>query len=96
MTTRSLRRLGALIRAAAIGVLVIGGLWGFLLSLEIISEAAGQWGVVVAVVLAPISIAAIPVYAGFAWGEWVPMALNYGGGIASALLLYLGATLAGE
>lgn len=93
------RRVGnlcAAIRIAAIGVLVVGGLWGFLMSLGIISEAAGHWGVVVAVALAPITIAAAPVYAGLAWGEWIPMVLNYGGGVASALLLYLGAALAGE
>ncbi|MBE0593367.1 MAG: hypothetical protein IH616_13305 [Gemmatimonadales bacterium] len=59
-------------------------------------EAAGLWGVVVAVVLAPITIAATPLYAILAWGEWIPMVLNYGGGVASALLLYLGAALGGK
>jgi hypothetical protein len=93
---RRLRKWSAISRLAAVGVLVVGGLWGFLLSLGIISDAAGFWGVVAAVLLAPITIAATPVYAGFAWGEWVPMALNYGGGLASALLLYLGAALGGE
>lgn len=96
MRMPSLREWGAVSRVAALGVLVIGGLWGFLLSLGIISEAAGLWGVAVAVVLAPITIAAIPLYAGLAWGEWIPMVLNYGGGVASALLLYLGAALGGE
>ncbi|MCL4183419.1 MAG: hypothetical protein KJ011_08220 [Burkholderiaceae bacterium] len=95
-TPQRVRRLSALSRVAAVGVLVIGGLWGFLLSLGLISEAAGMWGVIVALLLAPITIAATPFYAGFAWGEWVPMALNYGGGLASALLLYLGAALGGE
>lgn len=91
---RRVPRLCAAIRIAAVVVLVVGGLWGFLMSLGIISEAAGLWGVVVAVALAPITIAATPVYAGIAWGEWIPMALNYGGAVASALLLYLGAALA--
>jgi hypothetical protein len=91
-----LRKLSALSRLAAVGVLVVGGLWGFLLSLGIIAEAAGLWGVFVALLVAPITIAATPLYAGFAWGEWVPMVLNYGGALASALLLYLGAALGGE
>ncbi|MCL4184024.1 MAG: hypothetical protein KJ011_11310 [Burkholderiaceae bacterium] len=88
--------LKSLSRLTAVGVLVVGGVWGFLLSLGLVSEAAGSWAVVVAVILAPFTVATVPFYAGFAWGEWAPLALNYGGGIAAALLLYLGAALEGK
>src|SRR5690606_31862075 len=90
------RRLGAISRVLALGVLVIGGLWGFMLSLGLISDAAGLWGVAVGVALAPITVVATPLYAVFASGDWAPLALNYGGGVASALLSYLGAALASE
>jgi hypothetical protein len=80
----------------ALGVLVGGGLWGFLLSLGLISEAAGLWGVAVGVAVAPITVVATPLYALFASGDWTPLALNYGGSVASALLFYLGAALASD
>ena len=90
------RRLGAISRVLALGVLVIAGLWGFLLSLGLISDAAGLWGVAVGIALAPITVVATPLYALLASGDWAPLALNYGGGVASALLSYLGAALASE
>ena len=90
------RRLCALTRVLALGVLVGGGLWGFLLSLGLISEAAGLWGVAVGVAVAPITVVATPLYALFASGDWTPLALNYGGSVASALLFYLGAALASD
>jgi hypothetical protein len=91
-----MRALRSFARLAAIGVLVVGGIWGFLLSLGLVSEVAGTWAVVAAVVLAPFTVATVPFYAGFAWGEWMPLALNYGGGVAAALLLYFGAVLETE
>src|SRR5690606_23698723 len=57
------RRLGAISRVLALGVLVIAGLWGFLLSLGLISDAAGLWGGAVGIAVAPIPAVASPLYA---------------------------------
>src|SRR5690606_18672134 len=90
------RRMGAISRVLALGVLVIGGVWGFLLSLGLISDAAGLWGVAVGLAVAPSTVVATPLDALFASGDWAPSALNCGGGAASALLFYLGAALASD
>jgi hypothetical protein len=50
------------------------------------AEAAGVWGVIAASVLFPATIAAAPLYA-LTWGQWLPAAVVYGGGLTAGLLL---------
>jgi hypothetical protein len=69
---------------------------GFVLCLGIISKAAGFWGLVAALFLGPITFVAAPLYAGFAWDNWFPLVLNYGGGIAAAVLLGIGSALSND
>ena len=88
--------LGNLIKAAGWIVLVVTGLWGFFLCLAIISQAAGFWGIVAALFIGPVTFVAAPLYAGFAWGNWFPLVLNYGGGIAGAILIGLGSAMSGD
>lgn len=88
--------LGGLLKGGGFILLLITGLWGFFLCLGIISKAAGFWGVVASLVLGPVTYVAAPLYAGFAWGDWFPLALNYGGGIGSMVLIGLGSALRRE
>lgn len=90
------RALGALVKLAAVAALAAGGLWGLLLDLELIAEAVGLWGVVAGLVAAPLTVAATPLYALFALGDWLPMVSSYGSSIASALMFYAGAAMVGE
>ena len=92
----SMTPLGNLIKVAGWIVFSVTGVWGFFLCLAIISKAAGFWGIVVALVLGPVTFVAAPLYAGFAWGNWFPLLLNYGGGIAGAVLIGIGGTLSGD
>lgn len=88
--------LGGLIKVIGWIVFAVTGLWGFLLCLGIITKAAGFWGIVAALVLGPVTFVAAPLYAGFAWGNWFPLALNYGGGIAAAVLIGIGSTFSSK
>jgi hypothetical protein len=88
--------LGNLIKVTGWIVFTVTGLWGFFLCLAIISKAAGFWGVVAALFLGPVTFVAAPFYAGFAWDNWFPLLLNYGGGIVSAVLIGIGNTLSGD
>jgi hypothetical protein len=83
---------------AGVGALIyfIAGIWGFFLSLGIISDVAGFWGIVIAIFLAPVTVVAAPIYAGFEHGDWFPMILIYGGGITGAFLSAIGSGLNNE
>lgn len=85
--------LGKLIKALGWTVFAVTGVWGFFLCLAIISKAAGFWGIVAALFLGPVTFVAAPLYAGFAWGNWFPLLLNYGGGIAAMMLVAIGSAL---
>jgi hypothetical protein len=71
------------------GVLIIG-VWGFILSLRIILDAAGFWGGLVAFILFPITFAFVPWYAGVALHDWTLLLVNYGGGFLCSVLYVLG------
>lgn len=88
--------LGKLIKGCGYIIFAISGLWGFFLCLAIITEAAGFWGLVVSFFVAPITFVAAPFYAGFAWGNWFPLILNYGGGIVACALIAIGDKLTGD
>jgi len=74
----------------------IFGLWGFIVELAIVNYAAGFWGVVIAFVIAPITLVTAPWYALVAWGNWFPLLLVYGGGILAAVLCGIGTIISGN
>jgi hypothetical protein len=88
--------IGGFLKIMGYLVFAISGIWGFVLCLGIISKAAGFWGLVAALFLGPITFVAAPLYAGFAWDNWFPLVLNYGGGIAAAVLLGIGSALSND
>ena len=88
--------LGNLFKVAGFGLFAVCGIWGFFLCLAIISKATGFWGLLGALILGPVTFFAAPLYSGFAWGDWFPLLLNYGGGIGAMLLIGIGSALGGE
>jgi hypothetical protein len=58
---------------------------GLELGIRLAADAAGVWGIVVASVLFPATIAAAPLVA-LALGQWVPAVVVYGGGFAAGAL----------
>jgi len=74
-------------------VFVVTGIWGLVLSLDIITDVIGFWGMIAAIILAPVTFFAVPVYAGLALGTWFPALLNYGGCLLAILLMAVGTRL---
>lgn len=85
-----INKLGDIIVVIGLATFAITSIWGFFLTLAIITKAAGFWGLVAAIFVFPVTFFAAPLYAGFAFGDWFPLALNYGGGIVSAALIGIG------
>lgn len=88
--------LGGMLKVVGYVAWITFGIWGFLLDLAIINQAAGFWGVVVGVFLFPVTLMAAPWYAGVAWGNWFPFLIFYGGVIAGTILMAVGSAIAGE
>ena len=64
---------------------------GFLISLGIVHAVTTNfWVFALAFFLFPVTIAAAPWYALFYWGTWIPLAVTYGGFIASVVLRAIG------
>ena len=75
--------------ASAYGVLA--ALLGFWTSVNIVSDAAGFWGFVIAFVVAPVTFAVAPLYAGMRLHDWAPAAFTYG----TMFAVWLGVIYAG-
>ncbi len=71
-------------------VLVVSGLWSFVLDLAILVDAMGFPGAVLGLLFLPVTLVAAPWYAGVAYGNWFPLLLGYGGGGLAWLLLMIG------
>jgi hypothetical protein len=84
---------GKVVNGAGAVIFVMTGIWGLVLSLDIITDVIGFWGMIAAFLLAPITFLAVPLYAGFALGIWFPVVLNYGGCLLAILLMALGSRL---
>lgn len=65
---------------------VIVGSWGLWIELGIVHEAAGFWGIVIGLIIFPITLFAAPFYAIIANGDWFPLALIYGGGFVGTII----------
>lgn len=62
-------------------------LWtGLELGLRMAADVAGVWGIIVASVLFPATVAAAPLLA-LTWGQWMPAVVVYGGGFAAGMLM---------
>jgi hypothetical protein len=88
--------IGGFLKVAGLVAWAIFGIWGFLLCLAIVSQAAGFWGVVVCFFVFPVTFVAVPWYAGVAWGNWFPLLICYGGEIVASILFAVGSTVAGD
>lgn len=90
---RPMKSFGNLFKIVAGIIFAITGIWGFFLCLAIIVKVAGFWGLAASLVLTPITFVAAPLYAGFAWGNWFPLFLTYGGGLVAAIFFGIGLTI---
>lgn len=79
------------------GIAYVGfGIWGLIIVLSIINQAAGFWGVVIGFFIFPVTLVAAPWYALVAWGTWFPLIVVYGGGIGASIFYGLGSVISGD
>lgn len=79
------------LRDIAIALAIVISVSGLILCVAIASEKWSLYAGAAAILLWPATLVAVPWYAGIAEGDWLPLAVVYGGG-AAALLLYRGGT----
>lgn len=80
------------LRDISIAMFVVIAISGIILCTEIAAREWGFYAGVGALLLSPVTLTAVPWYAAIAHGEWLPVAVVYGGGIA-AFLLHHGARM---
>ncbi len=83
-------------KIAGVIIFAIAGIWGFLLCLKILFIEMGLLGGIIALMLAPVTAVAVPLYAGFVFNYWFPLALMYGGGASGLVLMVIGNALSSE
>ena len=88
-----MRAVGNSLRGTGWAAFAVVTLWGLFLCIGIIAKAAGSWGIVAALLLAPITFLAAPLYSGLVLDDWFPLILNYGGGLVSMVLVGIGDTM---
>jgi len=92
----SRRSLGALLSGLGAVAFFVFGLWGFILELIIVNQAGGLLGIVVGIVVLPVTFVAAPWYALVAQGDWLPLAVVYGGCVVAGLMVAAGGGLRGD
>jgi putative effector of murein hydrolase LrgA (UPF0299 family) len=83
--------MGIIFKAPGFLLFFVAGLWGLMISLQIVYELGGFVLAGIAFLLLPALLSLAPWYAGLVQGDWFPVALVYGGGIAAYGLIALGA-----
>jgi hypothetical protein len=85
--------MGAIFKVPAGIIYLVGGLWGLIVCLGIVSDKFGAIGGVVAFFLFPVALYFAPWYAAFANGNWFPVLLVYGTSIGAAILFSIGSAI---
>ena len=82
--------LGVILSIAGVIVFVVCFLWSLYLDFKIIGADVGTWGVVIGVLILPITLVIAPLYVAVVHGFWFPVILAYGGGTSGAALYTIG------
>jgi hypothetical protein len=79
MTPRSVRALGVVAFIVGSGALIALGVWSLLLDLHVVYTVGGTWLTVVGLILFPVTMVAVPLYAGIRQGDWFPALVSIAG-----------------
>jgi len=88
--------MGAIFKVPAFIIYIVGGMWGFFISLGIVIDALGFIGGAIAFFFAPVALAFAPWYAAIADNNWFPVGLVYGGGLVASILYVIGSAIDGD
>lgn len=76
-----------LIRNLGIFIALAGVLVGLALSIFVANQIAGGWGVLLSILIFPLTFAYLPLYALFFYGNWSLLLVNYGSVVIGWILL---------
>jgi hypothetical protein len=71
-------------------IYIVCGLWGTFICFQIIADNFGNIIAIISLIIAPALLGLAPWYAGISHGDWLPLALIYGGGILATALVTIG------
>lgn len=74
------------LKAVAVVVYFVVGLWGFVVCLAIVVENFSFVGGIIAFSIFPVTLIFAPWYEALANGNWFPVLLVYGGGTVATIL----------
>jgi hypothetical protein len=87
---RTVRSAGSGIQVLAVTFGGAVGLFALFISMSIVEQAAGFWGLVVGFMFFPVTFTVAPFYAGLHAHDWMPVVFTYGGGITAYLAFAFG------
>ena len=89
--------MGAIFKYPGIGVFIIGGIWGFFLSIDILQNWMGDiLGFIVGFFVAPVLLTIAPLVEGLMNGNWFPAKVVYGSTIIAFGLFFIGSMIDGD
>lgn len=88
--------MGVIFKAPGILIWFVAGFWGLGLCLDIVYDIGEFILSGIALVLAPGLLALAPWYSGLFLGDWFPLLLVYGGGLAGMALIFAGMAIDGD
>ena len=89
--------MGNLLKFPAFIIFIVGGIWGFFLSVEILQEWMGDIiGFIVGVILVPFLLTIAPLVDGFINGNWLAAQVVFGSSILAGLLYVIGSAIDGD
>jgi hypothetical protein len=92
----SIAETGALLKIISVLLYYVFGIWSLVLELIIVFHAWGYLGLWVAIIIFPATFVAAPFYALFAWHNWWPLIIGYGGYGVSYGIYLVGKRISGE
>ena len=87
--------MGVIFKIPAVLLYAVAGLWGGFVILGLISDYFGLIGIIISLMVAPITFAVVPWYEGFSNSHWFPVILVYGSVIYAMVLYGIGSAIDG-
>ena len=85
--------MGSIFKVPAMIIWFVGGIWGLIVCLGIVSSKLGFIGVLIGLLVFPAVLYLAPWYAGFVDDNWFPVMLIYGTSFTAWVLYAIGAAI---
>lgn len=88
--------MGIIFKVPAFILYAVAGLWGGFVCLALVFDNLGFILGVLSLFVAPLTLAIVPWYEGFAHENWFPIILVYGSGFSALILFSIGSAIDGD